>query len=230
MDQTDTTVMILAAGRGKRMRPLTDSCPKPLLRVGGKRLIEHHLQRLAQAGFKRVVINTAHLGHMIPEALGDGSRYGVDIHYSHESGEGLETAGGIINALPLLGEQPFIVINGDVWTDYPFEQLSLAKGQLAKLVLVENPEHNRAGDFALHGEQVRQDGNDSYTFSGIGIYHPALFAGYPVDFIPLREPLFKAIAQGKVGGEVYRGEWLDIGTPERLQALDQQLGSTAPGD
>ena len=218
--------MILAAGRGTRMRELTDNCPKPLLQVAGKSLIEYPIEALASAGIQRIVINTAYLGHMLEETLGDGSRWDIEILYSHEQALGLETAGGIINALPLLGQEPFIVVNGDVWSDYDFAQLSLGKNQLAKLVLVDNPAHNLEGDFAIDADKrLSLCALPRYTFSGIGIYHPSFFDGLSTGFRPLREPLQQGIDQGCVGATYYRGDWQDIGTPERLLALQQQLST-----
>lgn len=217
--------MILAAGRGERMRPLTDHTPKPLLPVGGKPLIVWHIERLAAAGFRELVINHAHLGAQIEAALGNGSRFGVSIHYSPE-GEALETAGGIANALPLLGDAPFLVINGDIFTDFDLSTLrdKPAENQLAWLVLVDNPEHNGAGDFALEQGAVSEQGAAMHTFSGVGVYRPALFnsvrRGEKARLAPL---LRAAMRDGQVGGEWYRGRWLDIGTPQRLMELDSQL-------
>ncbi len=215
--------MILAAGSGTRMRPLTDRTPKPLLKVGGIPLIVWHIERLAHDGYTDIVINIAHLGYQIPEALGDGSEWGVNITYSDEQEEGgLETAGGIIKALPLLGDQAFLVLNGDIWTDYDFQDhRKLAEGILAHLVLVPNPEHNPEGDFALDGNRVID--NRQYTFSGIGYYSPKLFDGVPYGKSALAPLLRAAIKEGKVTGELYEGEWLDIGTPERLELLNAQL-------
>ncbi len=215
--------MILAAGSGTRMRPLTDTTPKPLLKVGGIPLIVWHIERLAHDGYTDIVINIAHLGYQIPEALGDGSEWGVNITYSDEQEEGgLETAGGIIKALPLLGDQAFLVLNGDIWTDYDFQDhRKLAEGILAHLVLVPNPEHNPEGDFALDGNRVID--NRQYTFSGIGYYSPKLFDGVPYGKSALAPLLRAAIKEGKVTGELYTGEWLDIGTPERLELLNAQL-------
>ncbi len=215
--------MILAAGSGTRMRPLTDTTPKPLLKVGGIPLIVWHIERLAHDGYTDIVINIAHLGYQIPEALGDGSEWGVNITYSDEQEEGgLETAGGIIKALPLLGDQAFLVLNGDIWTDYDFQDhRKLAEGILAHLVLVPNPEHNPEGDFALDGNRVID--NRQYTFSGIGYYSPKLFDGVPYGKSALAPLLRAAIKEGKVTGELYEGEWLDIGTPERLELLNAQL-------
>ncbi|HQR59935.1 MAG TPA: nucleotidyltransferase family protein [Methylophilaceae bacterium] len=217
--------MILAAGRGERMRPLTDHTPKPLLPVGGKPLIAWHIERLAAAGFRELVINHAHLGIQIESALGNGSRFNVSIQYSPE-GEALETAGGIANALPLLGEAPFLVVNGDIFTDYDFARLnhSLGEGLLAWLVLVDNPDHNGNGDFSLWGNRLTEQGREMHTFSGIGVYHPALFAsvqhGAKAKLAPL---LREAMRSGKVGGEYYGGRWTDVGTPQRLAELDATL-------
>ncbi|MFZ9642984.1 MAG: N-acetylmuramate alpha-1-phosphate uridylyltransferase MurU [Candidatus Methylopumilus sp.] len=215
--------MILAAGRGERMRPLTDHTPKPLLLVGGKPLIVWHLERLAQAGFKEVVINHAHLGAQIEKALGNGSAWGLSIEYSPES-TALETAGGIANALHLLGEAPFLVINGDVFTEIDFGALQLAAPYLAHLVLVDNPSQHPEGDFALHAGKVSDEGDHQLTFSGIGVYHPRLFAelerGQAAKLAPL---LRSAMAKGLVTGQHYQGVWHDIGTPARLALLDQAL-------
>lgn len=217
--------MILAAGRGERMRPLTDHKPKPLLEVGGKPLIVWHIEHLAAAGFRELVINHAHLGKQIEEALGNGSQFGVSIQYSPE-GEALETAGGIANALHLLGEAPFLVVNGDIFTDYDFSLLNhgLKDGLLAWLVLVDNPEHNGKGDFALAGEGVMEDGAEMHTFSGIGVYRPELFAAIAPGSKARLAPLLRAaMRSGKVGGEYYAGCWTDVGTPQRLTELDATL-------
>ncbi len=215
--------MILAAGRGERMRPLTDHTPKPLLRVGGKCLIEYHLAALATAGFRDVVINHAHLGTQIEQQLGNGSRYGVSIHYSAEAGA-LETGGGIFNALPLLGDDPFVVVNGDVWCNYPFARLQEIETQEAHLVLVPNPSQHPTGDFMLSNGLVSDEGEaERLTFSGIGIYHPSLFEGCVAGAFPLAPLLRRAMAQGRVSGELFTGQWFDIGTPERLQQLDETL-------
>ncbi|MCW9023242.1 MAG: nucleotidyltransferase family protein [Gammaproteobacteria bacterium] len=215
--------MILAAGRGERMRPLTDHTPKPLLEVGGQALIEYHLQALSRAGINEVIINHAWLGEQIVTHLGDGKRYGVSIQYSHESPIALETAGGIIQVLPLLGKDPFVVINGDIWCDYPVAQLLKEPEGLAHLVLVDNPEHNPEGDFALDNSQVTENGPTKFTFSGIGLYRPELFAGLEAGARPLAPLLRQAMQQGRVTGEYYQGRWFDIGTPERLQELDTCL-------
>ncbi len=217
-------VMILAAGRGERMRPLTDTTPKPLLAVDGRPLIEWHLQALSEAGFRDVVINHAWLGAQIEQRLGNGERFGLRIRYSPEPAGALETAGGIVNALPLLGDGPFAVINGDIWTDYPLAQLPRSLGEdLAHLVLVDNPPHHPQGDFALQGGRVVADAEPRLTFSGIGVYAPQLFAGLEPGVRPLAPLLRAAMAERRVGGEHYRGRWFDIGTPERLAELDRQL-------
>ena len=216
--------MILAAGRGERMRPLTDHTPKPLLEVGGKPLIVWHIERLAAAGFAHIVINHAHLGEQIEQRLGDGSDWGVRIHYSAEGeGKALETGGGIFKALPLLGGGPFLVVNGDVWCDVDFAALALAEGDLAHLVLVNNPAHNPDGDFALQGERVLREGRHKLTFSGIGVYRADLFAGCQGGAFPLAPLLREAMDGGRVSGRHHPGQWLDIGTPQRLAELNAAL-------
>ncbi|HEY9200060.1 MAG TPA: nucleotidyltransferase family protein [Gammaproteobacteria bacterium] len=216
--------MILAAGRGERMRPLTDELPKPLLKAGPHRLIEYHLYQLADAGFHEVVINVAWLGQKIIDTIGDGGRYGLQIHYSNEGEQALETAGGIVKALPLLGEQAFLVINGDIWTDYPYAKLKdFNLSGLAHLLLVNNPEHNLQGDFAIKDNCVLNQGEQTFTFSGIGVYSPDFFAGMSQGKAPLAPMLREAIERGQVSGEVYQGRWLDIGTPQRLQQLEELL-------
>jgi MurNAc alpha-1-phosphate uridylyltransferase len=215
--------MILAAGRGERMRPLTDHTPKPLLQAGGRALIEYPIEALRKAGIRELVINYAHLGRMLVNYLGDGSRYGVQIHYSAEPEGALETGGGIKRALPLLGHEPFMVVNGDVWTDYPYTPPPLANGRLAHLVLVDNPLHHRVGDFCLREADVHEDGEQRLTFSGFGVYHPDLFAGTPDGAFPLAPLLRQAMRDGRVSGEYYPGRWMDIGTPQRLAELDRQL-------
>jgi len=219
--------MILAAGRGERMRPFTDHTPKPLLKAGGKTLIEHHLQSLAAAGVREVVINLAHLGHQIQAKLGDGSRFGLAIRYSDEGERALETGGGIFKALPLLGDGSFLVINGDVWCDYPFRRLALAHGDLAHLVLVDNPAHHAQGDFFLEAGRLSPTHGEKLTFSGIGYYTPALFDDCRACAFALAPLLRRAAEEDKVSAEHYRGDWLDVGTPERLQALDARLRATA---
>lgn len=217
-------VMILAAGRGERMRPLTDVTPKPLLQVGGRSLIAHHLVNLARASLRDVVVNTGHLGLQIEQALGDGAGYGLSIRYSREATI-LDTGGGIFNALPLLGEAPFLVVNGDVFTDYPFERLPRAPAGLAHLVLVPNPPQHARGDFVLQEGRVLSDGGGRLTFSGIGVYRPQLFAECGPGVFPLAPLLRKAMADEQVGGERYNGHWCDVGTPERLAALDRLLAN-----
>lgn len=216
--------MILAAGRGERMRPLTDHTPKPLLRAGGLTLIEYHLHGLVAAGFREIVINHAHLGAQIEAFLGDGRRYGATISYSAE-GTALETGGGIFRALPLLGDAPFVVVNGDVWSDYPLARLQRAPAGLAHLVLVDNPAHHPRGDFHLQGEQVVGEGEPRLTFSGIGLYRRELFAGCRDGAFPLAPLLRKAMAAGQVSGEHFTGHWTDVGTPQRLAELDGWLSA-----
>ncbi len=223
--------MILAAGRGERMRPLTDSTPKPLLKVGGKALIVWHLENLAKAGIKEVVINHAHLGEQIVQALGNGQQWGMSIQYSAEA-TALETAGGIANALPLLGDEIFLVVNGDIFTNMDFNncryeaEVMQQHNKLAHLYLVDNPPQHTHGDFALNAGLVEDAGPDKLTFSGVGIYHPQLFAsveqGQPAKLAPI---LRAAMLSEQVSGEHFQGEWHDIGTPERLSALDAQLRS-----
>ena len=217
--------MLLAAGRGERMRPLTDATPKPLLEAGGRALVARLVERLAQAGFTELVVNHAHLGHRIEAALGDGTRFGVRIRYSPES-TALETAGGIAQALPLLGAEPFAAINADLHTDYPFAALraALRGDDAAHLVLVDNPPHHPAGDFALVEDRVRNAGAPMLTFSGIGVYRPSLFAGIAPGAKAQLAPLLRRAADaGRVGGERFGGRWVDVGTPERLAALDAEL-------
>ncbi|MDX1609389.1 MAG: nucleotidyltransferase family protein [Halofilum sp. (in: g-proteobacteria)] len=217
--------MILAAGRGERMRPLTDDTPKPLLTVGGRALIDHQLAALARAGFREVVINLAWLGERIRAHVGDGSAHGLSVRYSDEGERALETAGGIVHALDLLGDGPFLAVNGDLFTDCPYDRLRLPAGRLAHLVLVDNPDHHADGDFALGADgSVTADGHPRLTYAGIGLFDPGLFAG--IDGIaPLAPLLRQAAAAGRVSGEHYRGVWHDVGTPERLRALDRALAS-----
>ncbi len=223
--------MILAAGRGERMRPLTDHTPKPLLEVGGKSLIVWHLERLVRAGFKEVVINHAHLGEQIEQRLGNGSQWGLSIQYSPEK-IALETAGGIANALPLLGNAPFLVVNGDIFIDVDFAALAprpqagegLGSGMQAHLLMVNNPVQHAQGDFALLDGKLTSEGTPKLTFSGVGIYEPSLFAaierGQPAKLAPI---LRAAMLKQQVSAEHYQGVWHDIGTPERLADLNQQL-------
>lgn len=228
--------MILAAGRGERMRPLTDHTPKPLLQVGGKPLIVWHLEKLAATGFREVVINHAHLGAQIEAALGDGAKWGLTINYSPEPPGALETAGGIARALPLLGDAPFLVVNGDVFCDVDFGQFSRSTAENeqkcpdagARLLLVSNPAHHTAGDFALAGDRVipASDGQ-TFTYAGIGVFSPAMFAHVPTGQpMKLRPLLDAAIAAGTLAGEHYTSRWVDVGTPERLAELDTPLART----
>jgi MurNAc alpha-1-phosphate uridylyltransferase len=216
--------MLLAAGRGERMRPLTDTTPKALLQAGGKPLIEYHIAALREAGFEELVINHAWLGWQLVERLGDGSRFGVHITYSAEPEGALETGGGIRRALPLLDGAPFLVVNADIWTDYPYRQLRRPPESLAHLVLIDNPPHNPRGDFSLCERIVSTDGARRLTFSGIGIYRAELFDGAPDGAFALAPLLRRAMTNGQVSGEHYRGRWLDVGTPERLRELDEVLG------
>jgi MurNAc alpha-1-phosphate uridylyltransferase len=222
--------MLLAAGRGERMRPLTDHTPKPLLKVGGKTLIEHHIETLAAAGFRDLVINYAHLGAQIEAALGNGQRYGVRIVWSREPDGALETGGGIFQALPLLDAEQFLVVNADIWTDYPFARLAGPIAGLAHLVLVDNPPQHSQGDFVLQGARVLTDGAPRLTFSGIGVYHRDLFRGCQAGRFPLAPLLRSAMQSGRVSGEHYTGEWRDIGTPERLDELDRALSMRSGAD
>jgi len=210
--------MILAAGRGERMRPLTDTTPKALLAIGGRMLIEHHIAALAEAGIGKIVVNHAHLGNQITEALGDGKDYGVELRYSPEGDKALETGGGIVNALALLGNNPFIVVNADVWTAYPFSRLA---GKfdfgLAHLVLVDNPAHNLQGDFCLDGIRITSTEGRRLTYSGIAVFRPAFFANCTPGRYPLAPLLARAISENCVSGEYYPGLWIDVGTVERLR-------------
>ena len=215
--------MLLAAGNGKRLAPLTDHTPKPLLEVNGRPLIDYHLSALARAGFDDVVVNVSHLRQQLEDYLADGSRWGLHIDISVEPDDPLETAGGIIKALPLLGSDPFIVINADTFTMYPFAAPALPPERLAHLVLVPNPPHNPGGDFCLDGASVQNNGPTMHTFAGIGLYAPEFFQVYAADIIenvqnqPLAPLLRRACSDGKVSGELFDGVWLDVGTVERLQ-------------
>ena len=217
--------MILAAGRGERMRPLTDRTPKPLLEVGGQPLIVHHIRALATAGFRELVINLGHLGGQIEAALGNGRSFGVDIAYSPEPPGALETGGGIFNALSLLGPEPFVVINGDIWTDYRYDLLPRRPDGLAHLVMIDNPEQHPDGDFVLTEGRVQAEGSDRLTFSGVSVLDPVLFQHCEPGRFPLAPLLRQAICNGQVSGEYYPGRWYDIGTPERLARLDAELQS-----
>jgi N-acetyl-alpha-D-muramate 1-phosphate uridylyltransferase len=214
------TAMILAAGRGERLRPMTDTTPKPLLRVRGQPLIERHVMGLVRAGVERIVINLSWLGAQISEYLGDGARYGAAIVYSDEQPHALETAGGIIRALPQLGRAPFAVVNGDIYTDFPFETLGLAPDRDAHLVLVPNPPQHLRGDFGLERGMALADAANRYTFSGIAMYRDAFFAGCADGVRPLKPMLLRCMAVKRCSAELYTGAWEDVGTPERLQALN----------
>lgn len=230
--------LIFAAGKGERMRPLTDHTPKPLLEAGGKRLIEWHLERLAACGVDEVVINTSWLGAQFPDVLGDGSRYGLSIRYSYEGDEPLETGGGMLRALSLLGDAPFLAVNGDIWCDFDFALLPREPRGLAHLVLVDNPEHHPGGDFALMSDgRVDADASPRLTFAGVGVYRGSLLTGWrdvvaDVRGAQLVPPRFKlapilvaAMRRGLVDGVRHRGVWTDVGTPQRLDALRVPPGS-----
>lgn len=215
--------MLLAAGRGERMRPLTDVTPKPLLPVAGRPLVAWHLSRLAAAGIRDVVMNLSWLGEQIESALGDGAALDVNIQYSREPWPALETGGGIRQALPLLGDEPFLLVNGDVFTDVDFGALRLAPGDLAQLVMVPNPAHHPAGDFHLSGGRVTAEDGDRLTYSGIAMLHPELLAGAAPGRFPLLPWLLKARDAGRLGGQRHDGLWIDVGTPQRLADLDARL-------
>lgn len=211
--------MLLAAGRGERMRPLTDQLPKPLLTVRGKPLIVYHLERLARGGVREVVINLAWLGARIRAALGDGSIWGVSIRYSDEGARALETGGGIFKALPWLSGEPFLVVNADVYTDFDFATLQIAADAWARLLLVPNPAHHSQGDFALEQGRIVAQGTPRYTYAGIGVFRPDLFQGCQPGRFALLPLLQRAIAARRLQGELYGGQWTDVGTAERLAAL-----------
>ena len=225
--------MVFAAGLGKRMMPLTKHTPKPLLKAGGKPLIEYHIERLSEAGITELVINVAYLGEKIKQFCGDGSRWGVSIAYSEES-RPLETGGGLSRALPLLGTEPFVVINSDIWTDYPLRQLhtmQLDETILGHLVLVPNPNHNRGGDYSVDAEgflelPVARHGDLRYTFSGISLLHPAMIQDYPRrrEVFRMVEMLNYYLPRRRLTAEVFSGVWRDIGSPERLAALEGEIG------
>ena len=218
---------ILAAGRGERMRPLTDHTPKPLLCAGGKPLIAWHLERLAASGFREVVINLAHLGEQIVAVLGDGRQFGLAIRYSPEPPGALETAGGIAKALPLLGREPFLVVNGDVWCDWDFRRAHALADRHAHLIFVDNPPQHAGGDFCLDGERVRYASSGigpTLTYAGTGVFSADFFAGVMVGTVMKMRPLLDAgIAQGIITGERHSGRWVDVGTPDRLTELDHEL-------
>ena len=215
--------MLLAAGRGERMRPITDSTPKPLVQVGGRPLIAWHLAALARAAIREVVINLSWLGDQVRATLGDGRDYGVSITYSDEGPVPLETGGGIFRAVPLLGPGPFLVVNADIWTDIDFAAVALEAHAHARLLLIPNPPHHPRGDFGLEGDLVVTRDTDRYTYSGVGVYRPEFFGGCTAGRFPLLPLLNRAIADGLVRGEVHRGEWCDVGTVERLASLDARV-------
>ena len=225
--------MILAAGLGKRMRPLTDTCPKPLLPLLGKPLLTYHIEKLVALGITDIVINHAYLGEQIVDYIGDGSQFGANIQLSAEPQGAYETAGGIINALPLLTHnipnEPFMVVNGDIWTDYDFALLPRQLNNvLAHLVLVNNPPHNLDGDFAINEQGLATEyGDIMYTLSGISVYSPQFFSGLTLSKLPLAPLLRKAMAKGLVSASLYQGGWTDVGTPQRLQQLAEQLANTS---
>ena len=217
-------VMILAAGRGERMRPLTDATPKPLLKAAGKSLIVHTIEQLVCAGFTDLVINHAYLGEQIEMALGDGSQFGATIRYSPEGKNGLETAGGIIHALPMMKDAPFLVVNGDIATNFPFATLKNQPVDFAHLVLVPNPKHHEKGDFHIDSNQyLSMTGTERFTFSGIGLYSPEFFKTAPRNSTKLAPLLRDAMRENRITGELFEGFWMDIGTPERLQSFEAFL-------
>lgn len=215
--------MILAAGRGERMRPLSDTTPKPLLRVGGRTLIERHVSALVKAGIGDITVNLAWLGPQIREHLGDGSAFGARIRYSEESPRALETAGGIIKALPNLSPGPFAVVNGDIFTDFPFETLGIGASLHAQLVLVPNPPQHPQGDFGLEHGLATAEGAPRFTFSGIAVYRMPFFQGCQEGVQRLKPLWVASMAGQRCGGQLYQGHWEDVGTPERLEALNRQL-------
>ena len=234
-----TRALVFAAGKGERMRPLTDETPKPLLKVGGKPLVEWHLEKLAAIGIREVVLNIAWLAGRFEPVLGNGSRWGLHIHYSHEGPEPLETGGGMLHALRLLGDAPFICVNGDTWSDYDFSRLPTRPRAMAHLVMVDNPPQHPRGDFRIEADgTLRGDGEPTHTYSGIAVYDPRILTGWRevigdapgVERSPprfkLAPLLFDAMARGEIHGELHHGRWTDVGTPERLAALDEELRET----
>jgi len=212
--------MILAAGRGERMRPLTDKFPKPLLEIAGKPFIIYQIEALVSAGIEKIVINTGHLGGQIRDRLGSGDKFGVPIHYSDEGDELLETAGGIIKALPLLGDAPFIVTNADIYTDFDYRSLPRQLDSDAHLVLVNNPPHNPEGDFVFENGQILGEGTEKLTYSGIGLYHPRFFKNCNLGRQPLAPLLLQSAQSNKLSGQHFNGYWSDVGTPERLEEIN----------
>lgn len=220
--------LLFAAGRGERMRPLTDATPKPLLRVGGRMLIEHHLEKLAAAGIEEVVINTSHLAGQFPAALGDGARWGVHIRYSHEGSRPLETGGGMRHALPLLGDAPFIAVSADIVSDYDYARLPREPQGLAHLVMVPNPDFHPAGDFWLDGSRLNEEGRGQrLTFGNIGVYRPELVAGEADRCFKLLPSYQRAMRAGQLSGERHDGFWRNLGTPAQLAELDEVLRADA---
>ena len=222
--------MILSAGLGMRMRPLTEHTPKALLQVGTHRLIEYHLLNLASAGITNVVINTSYLSHMFNETLGDGSKYNVNIRYSHEGDAPLETGGGILKALPLIQSDPFLIVNADIWTDFSFSETKSLGESDGRLVVADNPQHNPRGDFVLNGELLelpcKNNKAATLTYSGIALLRKALVEDVEESTFPLIKVFRKSISEGKLAGQYFSGIWQDIGTPERLRSLDQMLNKT----
>jgi MurNAc alpha-1-phosphate uridylyltransferase len=223
--------IVLAAGRGERLRPITDTIPKPLVTVAGKPLIVHHLEALARAGVRDVVVNLSWLGDKLRAALADGTRYGVSITYSDEGPVALETGGGIFNAIQHLGPAPFLVVNGDTFTDIDLSALrakadaDVRAGALARIVLVPNPTQHPRGDFGLEGDRVVARETERFTYSGVGLYRPEFFAGCTPGKFPMLPLLERAIAAGRLRGELHHGEWCDVGTPQRLAELDKRVGA-----
>ena len=219
--------MILAAGYGKRLRPLTDHTPKPLVPVGGKPLVVHHLEKIAETGIRDVVINLGHLGSKIPEALGNGSQWGLSIEYSNEGPDPLETGGGMAKALPLLGPDTFLLVNGDVWCDLDFDTIpkTLGANDQALLYLVQRPQWRDRGDFALENDRVTESENPQFLYSGIALYHPSILDGAQVEKFSIVPRLKKAISANRVAGVLHSGEWDDVGTPDRLKSIQDRYGS-----
>lgn len=217
--------MLLAAGRGERLRPITDSIPKALVQVNGRALIAWHLAALARAGIREVVVNLSWLGGKLRAALGDGREFGVRITWSDEGPAPLETGGGIFRALPWLGPEPFLVVNADIWTDVDFAALGLDSGRDAHLVLIPNPPHHPRGDFALDDAVVVKRDSERFTYSGVGVYRPEFFSGCTAGTFPLLPLLERAIAAARVSGQLHRGEWCDVGTAERLAKLTGRLSA-----
>jgi MurNAc alpha-1-phosphate uridylyltransferase len=215
--------LIFAAGRGERMRPLSDAQPKPLLEAGGKPLIHWHLEKLAGAGVREVVINTSHLAEQFPQSLGDGSRWNLHVAYSYEGERPLETGGGMLRALPLLGSGAFIAVNGDVWSDVDYAALPQNPPGLAHLVMVDNPPHHASGDFVLEDGELNDGTGPRLTFAGIGVYRPELLQGHAPGIFPLAPILRAAMRAGSVSGEYHAGAWTDVGSPQRLEMLDRRL-------